>query len=44
VKSFGAGVNLFVDHSQIVQFECLRSGLWGVAGTWGRILTYAPEP
>src|SRR5262249_36220711 len=28
IKSFGPDVNLFVDHSQIVQLECLRSGIW----------------
>jgi phosphosulfolactate synthase (CoM biosynthesis protein A) len=43
VKNYGADVNLFVDHSQIVQLECLRSGLWGTASTWGRVLTYGPE-
>ncbi len=40
VKNYSAEVNLFVDHSQIVQLECLRSGIWGTSGTWGRILTY----
>jgi phosphosulfolactate synthase (CoM biosynthesis protein A) len=40
IKNYGAEVNLFVDHSQIVQLECLRSGLWGTKSTWGRILTY----
>lgn len=40
VKTYGPEVNLFVDHSQIVQLECLRSGIWGTADTWGRILTY----
>ena len=29
IKSYGAEVNLFVDHSQIVQLECLRSGNLG---------------
>ena len=29
VKNYGPEVNLFVDHSQIVQLECLRSGIWG---------------
>ena len=42
VKNYGPMVNLFVDHSQIVQLECLRSGIWGTKSTWGRILTY-PE-
>lgn len=40
VKTYGPEVNLFVDHSQIVQLECLRSGLWGTKSTWGRIVTY----
>ena len=40
VKNYGPEVNLFVDHSQIVQLECLRSGLWGTKGLWGRVLTY----
>ncbi len=40
VKNFGPEVNLFVDHSQIVELECLRSGLWGRSDTWGRIITY----
>lgn len=40
VKTYGPEVNLFVDHSQIVQLECLRSGLWGTKGVWGRIVTY----
>ncbi len=34
------GVNLFVDHSQIVQLEYLRAGIWGTDDTWGRMLTY----
>ena len=40
IKSYGPAVNLFVDHSQIVQLECLRSGIWGTKSTWGRILSY----
>jgi phosphosulfolactate synthase (CoM biosynthesis protein A) len=43
VKNFGPDVNLFVDHSQIVQLECLRSGIWGTKGTWGRVVTYKEE-
>jgi len=37
IKTYGYNVNLFVDHSQIVQLECLRSGIWGTKSTWGRI-------
>jgi len=40
IKNYGPEVNLFVDHSQIVQLECVRSGIWGTADIWGRILTY----
>jgi phosphosulfolactate synthase (CoM biosynthesis protein A) len=40
VKTYGPEVNLFVDHSQIVQLECLRSGIWGTKSVWGRVLTY----
>jgi len=42
VKNYGPDVNLFVDHSQIVQLECLRSGIWGTKSTWGRVVTYQP--
>jgi phosphosulfolactate synthase (CoM biosynthesis protein A) len=40
VKSYGPEVNLFVDHSQIVQLECLRSGIWGTKALWGRVVSY----
>jgi phosphosulfolactate synthase (CoM biosynthesis protein A) len=40
IKNYGAEVNLFVDHSQIVQLECLRRGIWGTMSLWGRVLTY----
>ncbi len=40
IKNYGAEVNLFVDHSQIVQLECLRAGIWGTKSLWGRVLTY----
>ncbi len=40
IKNYGAEVNLFVDNSQIVQLECLRSGLWGTKSLWGRVLTF----
>src|SRR5205823_4182593 len=29
IKNYGPDVNLFIDHSQIVQVECLRSGILG---------------
>jgi phosphosulfolactate synthase (CoM biosynthesis protein A) len=40
IKNYGPEVNLFVDHSQIVQLECLRRGIWGTKSLWGRIRTY----
>ena len=40
IKNYGADVNLFVDHSQIVQLECLRAGIWGTKSLWGRVATY----
>jgi phosphosulfolactate synthase (CoM biosynthesis protein A) len=43
IKNYGPEVNLFVDHSQIVQLECLRSGIWGTKSLWGRVRTYKGE-
>jgi phosphosulfolactate synthase (CoM biosynthesis protein A) len=43
VKNYGPEVNLFVDHSQIVQLECLRRGIWGTKSLWGRVVTYQGE-
>lgn len=43
VREFGADVNLFVDHSQIVQLSCLRHGIWGTADTWGRVVSFKPD-
>lgn len=40
VKNYGPEVNLFVDHSQIVQLECLQAGIWGTADVWGKVVTY----
>ena len=40
IKNYGPEMNLFVDHSQIVQIECLRSGIWGTKSLWGRVKTY----
>ena len=42
VKNYGPDVNLFVDHSQVVQLECLRAGIWGTHDLWGRVQTYRP--
>jgi phosphosulfolactate synthase (CoM biosynthesis protein A) len=43
VQNYGPEVNLFVDHSQIVQLECLLSGIWGTNDLWGRVLTYKDD-
>jgi len=40
IKNYGVHVNLFVDHSQIVQLECLRAGIWGTKSLWGRVVTF----
>ena len=40
IKNYGPEVNLFVDHSQIVQLETLRAGIWGTSSVWGRVLNY----
>ena len=40
IKNYGTDVNLFIDHSQIVQLECLRAGIWGTKSLWGRVVTF----
>jgi len=40
IKHYGPEINLFVDHSQIVLLECLRSGIWGTQDLWGRVRTF----
>lgn len=42
VKNYGNEVNLFVDHSQILQLEGLRQNIWGNTSTWGRVINPAP--
>jgi len=42
VKNYGNEVNLFVDHSQILQLEGLRQNIWGNKSTWGRVMNPAP--
>lgn len=42
VQNYGADVNLFVDHSQILQLEIVRRGIWGTSSVWGRVVTYKP--
>lgn len=40
ITNYGPEVNVFVDHSQIVQLESLRAGIWGTKSLWGRVITY----
>lgn len=41
LKNFGRDVNLFIDHSQVVEFNAWRLGLWGDPGIWrGKKLAY----
>lgn len=40
VKNYGPEVNLFVDHSQLIQLETTRRGIWGTNDVWGRVVTY----
>ncbi|HEX7370803.1 MAG TPA: phosphosulfolactate synthase [Rhodanobacteraceae bacterium] len=42
IKNYGNEVNLFVDHSQILQLEGLRQNIWGNKSTWGRVVNPAP--
>ncbi len=43
VKNYGPEVNVFIDHSQIVHLESIRSGSWGTKSLWGRVVTYKPD-
>ncbi|KAL4902549.1 hypothetical protein BDW74DRAFT_169452 [Aspergillus multicolor] len=43
IREFGIDVNLFVDHSQIVQLSGLRHGIWGTADTFGRLVSFRPD-
>ncbi|KNC99381.1 uncharacterized protein SPPG_05625 [Spizellomyces punctatus DAOM BR117] len=40
IKTYGPDVNLFVDHSQILQLEGVRQGIWGVKDVWGRVASF----
>ena len=34
LRNFGPGVNLFIDHSQVIEFQAWRSHLWGDRRIW----------
>jgi len=41
LKTFGGDVNLFIDHSQIVEFTAWKTGLWGDSDIWkGKRISY----
>jgi len=40
IQNFGADINLFVDHSQIVQLSCTRKGIWGTSDLFNRVTTF----
>lgn len=44
VQTFGPEVNLFVDHSQILQLAAIRAGIWGPDSLWGRVVDYRERP
>jgi phosphosulfolactate synthase (CoM biosynthesis protein A) len=44
LTTFGRDVNLFIDHSQVVEFTAWRLKLWGDSTIWeGRKLSYTPS-
>lgn len=43
VRNYGPNVNLYVDHSQVMELEMRRTGLWGKKDTWGRVVSYRNE-
>jgi len=44
LTTFGRNVNLFIDHSQVVEFTAWRTRLWGDPGIWkGKKLSYHPK-
>lgn len=44
LKIFGRDVNLFIDHSQLVEYNAWRLGLWGDPKIWeGKKLRYVPS-
>jgi phosphosulfolactate synthase (CoM biosynthesis protein A) len=41
LKKFGRDVNLFIDHSQIVEYTAWRCQLWGDRDIWkGKAVSY----
>lgn len=42
VHSLGRDVNLFIDHTQILELTALRTGLWAPREPWGRVRYRSP--
>lgn len=40
IKNFGPEVNVFIDHSQALLLEAVRSGVWGSNTLFNRVFTY----
>jgi phosphosulfolactate synthase (CoM biosynthesis protein A) len=43
IKNYGNEVNVFVDHSQIIQLEALRSGIWAPKAPGAAFKTLLPD-
>jgi phosphosulfolactate synthase (CoM biosynthesis protein A) len=43
IREFGIDVNVFIDHSQIVQLEGLRRRIWGKSDTFGKVVSFRWE-
>ena len=37
IKNYGVDVNLFIDHSQTVQLECLPRDICGIKSSFGQV-------
>lgn len=40
IRNFGPEVNVFIDHSQALLLEAVRSGVWGSNSLFNRVFTY----
>lgn len=43
IANYGPKVNVFVDHSQVVQLAAVRRGIWGNNTLFGRVVTFDGE-
>lgn len=42
IREYGPDVNVFIDHSQVSQLACARTGVWGKKDIWGRVAVFRP--